>query len=126
MLAVNGTLMRGLRLNSHMVAAGATFVRQTTTEPSYRLWSIDDDHPAMIRVSDGSGTAVEVEVWSVPAPALAEILLNEPAGLSVGKVKLADGSKVLGVLGEPASVKGQLEITAYGGWRGYTRSKRGA
>src|SRR5215470_10146454 len=41
-LAVNGTLMRGLALNGNLVAAGATFVRETTTGPSYRLWSIDD------------------------------------------------------------------------------------
>src|SRR5262249_12820594 len=45
-LAVNGTLMRGLALNDNLLAAGATFVRETTTAPHYRLWSIDDRHPA--------------------------------------------------------------------------------
>jgi carbamate kinase len=125
MLAVNGTLMRGLKLNSHMTAAGATFIRETTTEPSYRLWSIDDDHPAMIRVADGSGAAIQVEVWSVPAAGLAGILLNEPSGLTVGKVWLADGSTVLGVLSENALLDGQREITAYGGWRGYIKSRSG-
>ncbi|NJN69928.1 MAG: glutamyl-tRNA amidotransferase, partial [Nitrospira sp.] len=35
------------------------------------------------------------------------------------KVRLEDGSFVLGVLGEPALVEGQREITAYGGWRSY-------
>ena len=126
LLAVNGTLMRGLKLNPGMLAAGATFVRETTTEARYRLWSIDDDHPAMIRVTDGSGVAVEVEVWSVPAPGLAGILLNEPPGLTIGKVRLADGSTVLGVVGEPAGVEGQLDITRHGGWRAYARSKSGA
>jgi gamma-glutamylcyclotransferase (GGCT)/AIG2-like uncharacterized protein YtfP len=119
LLAVNGTLMRGLKLNPNMVAAKATFVREAMTEPAYRLWTINDDHPAMVRVTDGTGVKVAVEVWSVPAAALAEILLNEPAGLSVGKVRLEDGSIVLGVLGEPALVEGQREITAYGGWRAY-------
>jgi hypothetical protein len=123
LLAVNGTLMRGLKLNPNMTAAGAAFVRQTTTEPSYRLWTINDDHPAMIRVTDGSGVAVEVEVWSVPAAGLSGILLSEPPGLSIGKVRLADGSVVLGVIGEPALVEGQLEITTHGGWRGYIQSK---
>lgn len=126
LLAINGTLMRGLKLNPNMVAAGATFVRQTTTDASYRLWSIDDDHPAMIRVSDGSGVAVEVEVWSVPAAGLSGILLQEPPGLTMGKVRLSDGSVVLGVLGETALVAGQLEISAHGGWRAYTQSKSGA
>jgi hypothetical protein len=115
--------MRGLALNPNMLAAGASFVRETTTEPAYRLWSIDDVHPAMIRVSDGSGVAVQVEVWSVPPAGLASILLREPPGLAIGKVRLADGSTVLGVLGESARVEGQREITAYGGWRRYVESK---
>jgi carbamate kinase len=125
LLAINGTLMRGLTLNRNMVAAGATFVRQTTTEAGYRLWSIDDDHPAMLRTANGSGVAVEVEVWSVPAAGLSGILLSEPPGLTMGKVRLADGSLVLGILGEAAVVAGQLEITAYGGWRAYAQSKSG-
>jgi len=122
LLAVNGTLMRGLKLSPNMAAAGATFVRETTTASAYRLWTINDDHPAMIRVTDGSGVAVAVEVWSVPAAGLAGILLNEPAGLAIGKVRLSDGSTVLGVLGESALVEGQREITAHRGWRSYVRS----
>jgi carbamate kinase len=81
--------------------------------------TINNEHPAMVRVTDGKGVKVVVEVWSVPAAGLAGILLNEPPGLSIGKVKLEDGSTVLGVLGEPALVEGQREITSYGGWRAY-------
>jgi gamma-glutamylcyclotransferase (GGCT)/AIG2-like uncharacterized protein YtfP len=121
-LAVNGTLMRGLELNGNLVAAGATFVRETTTTPAYRLWSIGDRHPAMLRVS-GGGSAVAVEVWAVPPDGLAKILIQEPAGLSIGKVSLADGEEVLGVLGEPFLVEGQREITSHGGWRAYLASK---
>ena len=108
LLAVNGTLMRGLKLNPNMVAAKATFVREAMTEPAYRLWTINDDHPAMLRVTDGSGVRVAVEVWSVPPAGLAGILLNEPPGLCIGKVRLEDGSTVLGVLGEPALVQVSL------------------
>jgi hypothetical protein len=119
LLAVNGTLMRGLKLNPNMVAAKATFVRETKTEAAYRLWTINDEHPAMLRVTDGAGVTVAVEVWSVPPAGLAGILLNEPPGLCIGKVRLEDGSIVLGVLGEPALVEGHREITKYGGWRAY-------
>lgn len=125
LLAVNGTLMRGLELNGNLLAAGATFVRETRTAPVYRLWSINDRHPAMVRVATG-GVAVAVEVWSVPAAGLAGILLAEPSGLSIGKVRLEDGSEVLGVLGEPILCEGQREITTHGGWRAYvaTRERR--
>jgi hypothetical protein len=119
LLAVNGTLMRGLKLNHNMVAAKATFVRETQTEPAYRLWTINNEHPAMLRVTDGTGVKVAVEVWSVPTEGLAGILLNEPPGLCIGKVRLEDGSIVLGVLGEPALVEGHREITEFGGWRSY-------
>ncbi|WP_082135758.1 carbamate kinase [Mycobacterium sp. EPa45] len=125
LLAVNGTLMRGLKLSPNMAAAGATFVKEAVTEPVYRLWTINDEHPAMIRVTDGSGVGVAVEVWEVPAAGLAGILLNEPPGLSIGKVNLDDGSTVLGVIGEPALVEGQREISEFGGWRAYTAANRG-
>jgi len=119
LLAVNGTLMRGLELNPNLLAVGATFVRETKSEPAYRLWSINDRHPAMVRVGKG-GVAVSLEVWAVPPAGLASILIKEPAGLSIGKVKLADGEEVLGVLGEPILCEGQKEITSFGGWREYT------
>ena len=122
LLAVNGTLMRGLSLNPNLVAAGATFVRETATADAYRLWSIDDRHPAMVRVAQG-GAAIAVEIWSVPADGLATVLLNEPAGLCLGRVWLADGSEVLGVLGEPVICEGQRDITAEGGWRSYLASR---
>jgi len=122
LLAVNGTLMRGLELNPNLLAVGATFVRETTTEPAYRLWSINDRHPAMVRVDTG-GVAVAVEIWAVPPAGLASILLKEPPGLSIGKVKLADGMEVLGVLGEPLLCEGQTEITRFGGWRQYIARK---
>ena len=121
-LAVNGTLMRGLALNCNLLAAGATFVRETTTGPSYRLWSISDRHPAMMRVASGGG-AIAVEVWEVPAAGLASILLGEPPGLCVGKVRLADGEEALGVLGEAILCEGQREITEYGGWRAYVAAR---
>ena len=118
LLAVNGTLMRGLELNPNLIAAGATFVRETTTEPFYRLWSIDDRHPAMIRASQG-GVAVAVEVWAMPPEGLAAILLQEPPGLCIGKVKLADGTTILGVIAEPMLCEGRREITQFAGWRAY-------
>lgn len=125
LLAVNGTLMRGLELNPSMLAVGARFVRETTTAAEYRLWSINDRHPAMIRVRTG-GAAVAVEVWQVPTEGVAQLLIGEPPGLCIGKVTLADGSEALGVIGEPVLCEGQREITSHGGWRAYLASRAGA
>jgi hypothetical protein len=121
LLAVNGTLMRGLELNPNMIAAGASFVREDRTAACYRIWTIGDRHPAMQR-TPGQGTSVALEVWAVPLQGLAAILQNEPPGLCIGKVLLQDGSIVLGVLGEPFLCEGQREITEFGGWRAYRAS----
>lgn len=123
LLAVNGTLMRGLELNPNMIAAGASFVREARTAPCYRLWTIGDRHPAMQRTR-GEGAQVALELWDVPLAGLASILMNEPPGLSIGKVLLEDGSIVLGVLGEPFLCEGQGEITGFGGWRAYIAAAR--
>ena len=123
-LAVNGTLMRGLELNHNLTEVGSRFVHQTTTSPCYRLWSIKDRHPAMVRVRAG-GARIQVEVWAVPAAGLAAILLKEPPGLCVGRIDLEDGAEVLGVLAEPILCEGMFEITRWGGWRQYLADRQG-
>ena len=116
LLAVNGTLMRDLELNPNLQAVGATFVRKARTSSHYRLWSIEDRFPAMLRSNRG-GAEIHCEVWAVPPAGLASVLLREPAGLTIGKVELSDGTEVLGVLAEPWLCDNRREITSYGGWR---------
>lgn len=120
-LAVNGTLMQGLELNASLLAVGAMFVRTAMTEPSYRLWSIDDRYPAMLQVAKG-GATVALEIWRIPTASLSKILLQEPPGLCIGKVRLANGEVVLGVLGEAILCEDKREITKWGGWRAYKNS----
>src|SRR5260221_4488437 len=100
LLAVNGTLMRGLELNPNLIAAGAEFVREDRTVAAYRFFTIGDRHPGMVRVPKG-GVSVAIEVWSIPARGLSEILLKEPPGLCIGKVSLLSGEAMLGALAEP-------------------------
>ena len=118
-LAVNGTLMRGLELNHNLLELGGVFVKETHTAPSYRLWSIDDCYPAMQRCS--SGGSISLEIWSLESSQLGELLNREPAGLSLGKILLADNHEVLGILGESYLCEGKQEITQFGGWREYTK-----
>lgn len=111
----------GAAAGKNLLDAGAVFLREAATAPCYRLWSIDDRNPAMLRVAseDPYAVSVAVEVWQVPAGGLASVLMKEPEGLSVGKVTLSDGETVLGVIGEPELVRGKKEISSYGGWRSY-------
>lgn len=50
-LAVNGTLMPGLPLEKNLLDAGRLLPAEAATAPCYRLWSINDNNPAMLRVS---------------------------------------------------------------------------
>jgi hypothetical protein len=121
LLAVNGGLMSAMRSHQVMLDAGASLLRADTTAPCYRLWSVDDRFPAMVRDED-EGTAIALEVWTISPVGFVEVLQREPVGLSVGKVELANGNRVFGVIGEPSLCKGRKEITNFGGWRAYKES----
>jgi hypothetical protein len=121
-LAVNGTLMRGLALNQKMIEAGGIFESDASTAPNYRLWSIHDAYPGMIH-SEQDGTGIEVELWELPARGIVQLLLGEPEGLCLGRITLSDGRVVLGILAESYILEGCQDITRFGGWRKYIRTK---
>lgn len=121
-LVVNGGLMRGMRAHGRLVLANAVFVREVRTAPVYRLWSIEDRHPGMIRVAAG-GAAIAAELYAVPRATLATVIEEEADGLCVGRVLLEDGTAPLGVLIEPRRVEGMREITALGGWRAWVEQQ---
>ncbi|XPE24901.1 hypothetical protein ACNKHM_11730 [Shigella sonnei] len=54
-----------------------------------------DRHPGMIRVNEERRT-VDVNL-AITAGQFCRSVMSEPAGLAIGKIKLADGSEVLGV-----------------------------
>jgi len=123
LIAGNGTLMRGLELNQNLLAAGAVFIREDRTAPFYRLWSIDDRYPGMLRINQEDAGVIELEIWDVDEQGSMRILKQEPSGLTLGRVLLATGQEVLGVLAEPYLVEGMPEITNFGGWRAYLSFK---
>ena len=58
LIAVNGTLMRGLSLHENITSIGGEFLYETKTEKKYRLYSIDDKYPAMIKDENGESRRV--------------------------------------------------------------------
>lgn len=118
LLAVVGRHRLGQSRNSELVLRGATHVTTTTTTPEYRLWAIGpgpDPLPGMLREASG-GAPIEVEVWALPADRLADFLAGVPAPLCVGRVRLADGSTVLGFLCEPAGLLEARDVSSFGDW----------
>ena len=73
----------------------------------------------MLRVDEGTGAAISVEVWALSTKAFGAFVSKIPSPLSVGTIKLADGSSVQGFLVEAKAVKGARDITSFGGWRAF-------
>jgi gamma-glutamylcyclotransferase (GGCT)/AIG2-like uncharacterized protein YtfP len=120
-LFVNGTLMRGLPLHANL--AGAAFLGEVRTAPRYRLYSIADRHPGMFEVAN-DGVAVQGELYRVPAAVWRRVESREPAGLYRGRVQLADGRIVDGILYPRELAEGHhRDISEFGGWRAYARAR---
>jgi gamma-glutamylcyclotransferase (GGCT)/AIG2-like uncharacterized protein YtfP len=116
-LFVNGTLMRGDVLHANL--DGATFVSEAHTTPCYRLFSIGDVHPGMIR-AELDGVSVSGEIYELDFEHLERLLVEEPTGLGLGVVELEDRGKMLGIFWVAAEVpESAVEISRFGGWREY-------
>ena len=117
LVVFNGGLMRGQ--SAHWMLRGATFLEQVRTAPCYRLYSIDDHHPAMLR-DDQDGVSIVAELYDVPDDVWPGIRDFEPPGLYRGPVELADGRLLEGMLGESSLIaQGRKDISAYGDWAAY-------
>lgn len=120
-----GAHMRGLPLNPQITSLGGRLITETTTAPAYKLYALTHltpIRPGMVRVGEGEGAAIAVEVWDMPAPAFATFVDQITPPLGIGWVTLADGQNVLGFLCEQAGTTNALDITAQGGWRRYCQS----
>ena len=72
-----------------------------------------------MRVAEGKGVGVEIEVWALPQQHFGAFIDKVPPPMSIGTVKLADGRSVKGFLVEAAATAGAHDISSFGGWRAY-------
>ena len=123
-LVVCGLHMRGMPLEHQMLELGAVFAKEIKTAPVYRMYALPEtpERPGLVRVKQG-GTALEAEVWNVPADTLGGFIAGISAPLGFGKVQLSDGTSYEGFLCESEAVEGALDITEFGGFRNYFESK---
>ena len=71
------------------------------------------------------GQAIEVELWEMDSAHAGSFLTLVGAPLAIGTVELADGSSERGFVCEPrgvAAATGAIDITHFGGWRGFLAS----
>jgi allophanate hydrolase len=124
-IAVVGAHLSGMALNSELKALGGRLLEATATAPDYRLYALNTTppKPGMLRVAQGAGSSIELELWALSAAAFGKFVAAIPPPLSIGTVRLADGRGVKGFIVEPAEVGGARDISAFGGWRAFMAEK---
>jgi allophanate hydrolase len=113
-----------MSLNGEITRKGGVFVRAVPTAPTYRLFALSGGPPArpgLVRIAD-SGTAIATEVWALPPEGFAAFVACVPSPLSIGTLRLADGTSVKGFLCETVATADARDISAFGGWRAYIAS----
>ena len=124
-LAVFGAHLRGQALNPQLRALGGRFVRPCRTAARYRMVAIPGAilRPGLIDIGEG-GTAIEGEIWSLPAEALAAFLATITTPLGLGQVRLAAGEVALGFICEGGqATAGAEDVSQFGRWPAYLQSR---
>jgi len=121
-LAVVGAHLSGMPLNGELKGFGARFLESAGTAPDYRLFALAGTNPAkpgLLRIAPGTGAAVALEIWALPADGFGRFVASIPPPLSIGTITLADGRTVKGFLVEAEGVNGARDVSSFGGWRAF-------
>jgi allophanate hydrolase len=124
-VAVVGAHLSGMPLNSQLTERGARLVCEAKTTSSYQFFALPGTtppKPGLLRVANGAGSQIALEVWDMPAQHYGSFVAMIPSPLGIGSIELADGSSVQGFLCEAQSVQGAVDISHLGGWRAYIAS----
>lgn len=124
-LAVVGAHLSGMPLNHELYECAASLVRACNTAPNYRLYALPGTvppKPGMIRVDEG-GASIALEVWELSAAAFGDFVSRIPAPLGIGTLTMDDGELVKGFLCEAIAIAAAEDITHFGGWRAYIKSR---
>ena len=126
-LAVVGAHLSGLPLNGQLTERRARLLARARTALCYRLYALEDGaapRPGMVRVGDGDGGAIEVEVWEIAAEPFGSFVAEVAPPLGIGTIELEGGEQVKGFLCEHYAVAGKTDITQWGGWRNWLAHQR--
>ncbi|HWY83365.1 MAG TPA: allophanate hydrolase [Roseiarcus sp.] len=125
-IAVVGAHLSGLPLNRELIELSASFSREVETTPEYRLFALPGSSPpkpGLLRVGEGDGAAIKAEVWTLDPAGFGAFVAKIPAPLGIGTIRFKDSDSVKGFLVEAEAVKTAEDISHFGGWRAYLKSR---
>lgn len=120
-LAVFGLHLAGEPLNHQLTDLGARLVRLAKTASTYRMYLLQNgmEKPGVVVAHNGDGASLDLEIWQLPADAVGRFFMHIPPPLGLGTITLEDGELVKGFICEGYVAATSLDLTPYGGWRGY-------
>lgn len=120
-LAVCGLHMKNFLLNKDLISLNAQYLCTAKTAPIYKLYALNTQpaKPGLIR-TESAGYEIEVEIYEIDATSLGIFLSTIPSPLGLGKLLLKDNTEVIGFICEPYALDKAVDISEFGGWRGYT------
>ncbi|KAA0973026.1 hypothetical protein FQ154_20305 [Paeniglutamicibacter gangotriensis] len=120
---VNGQAMSGGSINGML--GRATFLGEASTAARYRFYSVRAEFPGLSPV-ESSGRSIRGELYEVSYDILRRSLLPaEPAELELTVIELNDGtgSLSMAIRREALNAPGVVDITDFGGWRNYLKTR---
>ena len=122
-VVVCGAHLEGQPLNWQLIERGATLVSKTHSSENYALFALADGiRPGMVR-NEENGSAIEVEIWSMPKENFGSFVAGIPEPLGIGKVEMSDGQWLSGFICEASGLKGARDVTEFKGWRAWLAHK---
>ncbi|MGJ8644770.1 MAG: allophanate hydrolase [Luteolibacter sp.] len=126
-VVVCGAHLEGMPLNWQLTERGGTFLAKMKTADCYRMYLVPagdgmPERPALVRVGEGQGVAIDCEVWSLSTEAFGDFTSLIPAPLGIGKVVMEENVMHCGFIAEAIAMEGARDISEFGGWRGYVAS----
>jgi hypothetical protein len=128
-IALVGAHLSGMPLNWQLTDRRAVLVEQARTASSYRLFALANTtppKPGLLRVGEGEGSAIELEIWQMPLAEYGSFVALIATPLGIGTLQLSDGGTVQGFVCEAQGVQGATDISHFGGWRAYVQSLQAA
>lgn len=125
-IAVVGAHLSGMPLNWQLLERSARLLKTARTATRYKLYALPGTvppKPGLIQVNAG-GSAIEVEVWEMPARHFGSFVALIPPPLGIGTLTLDDGSSVQGFLCEALATQDAEDISSFGGWRGFIKFEK--
>ena len=127
LMTVVGAHLTGQPLNWQLTQRGGRLVRTCRTHPDYKFYALHGTvppKPGLVHVPGYGGPGIEVEIWALPEDTVGSFVEGVPPPLCIGTLRLEDGAQTKGFLAEPVAIADATEITQYGGWRAYLKSRQ--